>query len=85
MPKDDDWFTCPVCGQVVPAKALACPECGADDETGWSETAEYDDIDLPGEAFGEPPRPTRQSGRLFTVVAVVLVLLILYFSMSGLW
>ena len=43
---DDDWFTCPVCGEVVKADALACPACGADDDTGWSEDAEYDGLDL---------------------------------------
>lgn len=28
---------CPVCGAEVPPKALACPECGADERTGWGE------------------------------------------------
>lgn len=26
---------CPNCGEDVPRAALACPECGADWETGW--------------------------------------------------
>jgi len=30
---------CPNCGTVLPSDAKACPECGADDETGWSEEA----------------------------------------------
>jgi hypothetical protein len=34
-----DWFVCPVCGEEVPAKALACP--------GWSPETEYDGLDLP--------------------------------------
>lgn len=43
---------CPVCGAEVPRSALACPECGADDETGWNEAvAVYDGIDLPDEEF----------------------------------
>lgn len=29
---------CPNCGEDVPRKALACPECGADWETGWKHT-----------------------------------------------
>ena len=29
---------CPNCGEDVPRKALACPECGADWETGWKNT-----------------------------------------------
>jgi hypothetical protein len=31
--------TCPVCGEDVPRNALACPECGADHESGWREDA----------------------------------------------
>lgn len=49
--KADDWFTCPVCGEVVRADALACPHCGSDDETGWSDDAAYDDLDLPTDAY----------------------------------
>lgn len=43
----DDWFSCPVCGEVVKADALACPHCGSDDETGWSQDTAYDGMDLP--------------------------------------
>ena len=39
----DEWFVCPHCGAKVKAKALSCPECGADDSTGWSDGAEYSD------------------------------------------
>ena len=39
---------CPVCGEDVPPKALACPECGADHNTGWKKDAyTYDGLDLP--------------------------------------
>src|SRR3954463_1087673 len=39
---------CPVCGEEVPRNALACPECGADHNSGWREDADtYDGIDLP--------------------------------------
>jgi len=35
---------CPVCGEDVPPKALACPDCGACHKSGWREGAldEYD-------------------------------------------
>lgn len=73
----DDWFTCPICGEVVQLGSLACPGCGADDETGWSEAAEYDDLGLDDEAFGDPPpKPTRQVNQAFTVMTVVLVIVI---------
>jgi hypothetical protein len=43
---------CPVCSQDVPRGALACPECGADHNSGWREDAEsYDGLDLPESDF----------------------------------
>lgn len=32
-------------------KAKACPHCGSDERTGWSEAAACDALDLPGEEF----------------------------------
>jgi len=82
----DDWFVCPVCGQEVRADALACPQCGSDDETGWSEAAEYDDLDLPSELDQprRPPGPMRCVS-MVSVVAVVLVVVILVLSLAGVW
>ncbi len=43
---------CPVCDQDVPRDALACPECGADHNSGWREEAEaYEALDLPDQDF----------------------------------
>lgn len=43
---------CPVCGAEVPSGARACPNCGADERTGWNEeAARYDGLDLPEGAF----------------------------------
>ena len=42
---------CPNCGAEVPAKARACPECGADEDTGWSERAQSQRLGLPEEEF----------------------------------
>jgi len=42
---------CPNCGAEVPPKAKACPECGSDEQTGWSEQAHQDGLDLPDENF----------------------------------
>lgn len=41
---------CPICDEFVPAGAVACPECGADDRSGWRDGAEYSG-DLPDEDF----------------------------------
>lgn len=43
---------CPVCDHEVPRGALACPECGADHNSGWREDAEtYEALGLPDEDF----------------------------------
>ena len=43
---------CPVCGEDVPRGSLACPECGADHNSGWREDAHtYDAVDLPDGDF----------------------------------
>jgi predicted nucleic acid-binding Zn ribbon protein len=73
---------CPVCGAEVPDGAAACPECGSDERTGWSETARYDGLGLPDEAFDydefvgrelEGRAPRRRHARFWWVVAVVLL------------
>jgi hypothetical protein len=42
---------CPNCGAVVPERARACPECGADEKSGWSEDAEAQRLGLPDDKF----------------------------------
>jgi hypothetical protein len=42
---------CPNCGATVPRNAKACPECGSDEQTGWSDATETDGLDLPDENF----------------------------------
>ncbi|PTY07345.1 zinc ribbon domain-containing protein [Opitutaceae bacterium EW11] len=38
---------CAQCGAEIPPNARACPECGADERTGWDEVSIYDGLDLP--------------------------------------
>lgn len=55
-------FECPVCGAAVPRGAKSCPECGADERTGWDdERTRYDGLDLPEEAFADETDPARRS------------------------
>ncbi len=35
----------------MPPRATACPECGSDETTGWSEAAVADRLDLPDQPF----------------------------------
>jgi hypothetical protein len=42
---------CPNCGAELPKKARACPECGSDERTGWSEDAATSGLNLPNEEF----------------------------------
>ena len=42
---------CPNCGASVPRNARACPQCGSDEQTGWSEDTHADGLDLPEEKF----------------------------------
>jgi RNA polymerase subunit RPABC4/transcription elongation factor Spt4 len=44
---------CANCGAAIPPNAKACPECGADERTGWRETSIYDDLDLPESAWSD--------------------------------
>ena len=44
---------CAQCGTAISARALACPECGADERTGWRETSVYDGLELPDNAWSE--------------------------------
>lgn len=82
---------CPQCGAEVPRKALACPECGSDYETGWSEDAAAQRLDLPDdnfdydefvkEEFGGEKNSARPRGipTLWWIVAIVLIVAVLLF------
>ena len=81
---------CPVCGEDVPPRSLACPECGADHNSGWREDADaYDGVDLGNDAFdydefvreefGTGVRPKGIS-RLWWLTALILVI-----ALAALW
>jgi hypothetical protein len=78
----------------VPPNAAACPECGSDYETGWSEDADAQRLGLPDEnfdydefvkeEFGEGKKEIRPRGipTLWWFVAIILVLLLILFFVS---
>jgi hypothetical protein len=54
---------CPVCNEEVPAGASACPECGADHNSGWKENADaYDGVNLPDDDFNYEEFVKREFG-----------------------
>ena len=79
---------CPNCGALLEPNVKACPECGSDDETGWSESARAKQLGLPDENFDYDdfvkeefsPAPLKRRGIawlwwLMTVLLIVLFLL----------
>lgn len=42
---------CPNCGSELSRRAKACPECGADEQTGWKEEATAQRLGLPDDDF----------------------------------
>jgi hypothetical protein len=74
---------CPVCGEDVPPKALACAGCGADHKSGWKASL-YDELDLPNDdfdydefvqqEFGSSIKPTAIKLRWW-ITAIVLIIL----------
>lgn len=83
--KDRRTVPCAYCGAQIRADARACPHCGSDESTGWSEERYLDGIDLPGEADydelldKEFPERGRTASVHWTAVvgAAVLVLVLL--------
>jgi hypothetical protein len=78
---------CPNCSSEVPPNAKACPECGSDETTGWSEKASADNLGLPDEEFdyeefvkdefGGATKP-RGIGWFWWVVVLILVALLIF-------
>lgn len=78
--------SCPVCGEDVPRNARACPGCGADERTGWNEEAtRYDGLDLPADAFGEPPARPQPDRRLLWFAVAILLLAALILPLLSPW
>jgi hypothetical protein len=78
--------SCAQCGTPLPRSARACPECGADERTGWREASIYDGLDLPDEEDGgDSARGTGRRGVrwYWWIVAVVLIVLLWRSALGG--
>ncbi len=80
------YFTCPHCGAQVPSSATACPECGSDNETGWSEAAAYDDL-LLYDNDNEPPADSSRhvAWPQYLIVIVAALILSAYLTYALPW
>ncbi len=75
-------FECPACGEDVPAKAKACPHCGACEKSGWGDDSadglglddDFDYEKFTAEEFGTP-RKEKGSRAFFKIAGVVLFVL----------
>jgi hypothetical protein len=76
----------------VPSRAKACPECGADEQTGWSERARYDELGIPDDSFDYQDfverefggrAPKRRFQWLWFVAALVLIALFIFAFARG--
>ena len=78
---------CPVCGEVVPPKAKACPECGSDEQTGWSDAGRAESLGIPSDDFDyddyvkrefDGEKPKRKFGAVWIITAILLLLLLVW-------
>lgn len=87
---------CPSCGAEVPPRARACPECGADEKTGWNEeTTQFDGLDLPEESVDyektledEGLKPPARSAGLpwyWWALGIILMVALGFLIVSGRW
>ncbi|MCX7726088.1 MAG: zinc-ribbon domain-containing protein [Chitinispirillaceae bacterium] len=80
--KSKDKILCSFCGEEIDKNARACPYCGSDDKTGWSDMTYLDGIDL-GDDFDyeevkrkEFPSKKRFPFTLLQLITLLVLLLI---------
>ena len=75
---------CPHCHSPIKENATFCPHCGSDKDTGWSEGAEFTDLETPDydeiveNEFGDDPNsPYAQKNKAnpLAIAAAVIVAL----------
>lgn len=79
----NDYFICPNCGAEVPDNALACPECGSDEETGWSAETVYDGLYLYDDEPLSAPRPAQSWIKPITTGLLILIVMAVLSAMLG--
>lgn len=84
-----DYFICPHCEAEVPLGAAACPECGSDEKTGWSENTVYDGLLLYDDEDEEDPQTspsiTSRPWTKYLVAGLAAVTLLTYSAWRLTW
>jgi hypothetical protein len=93
--RSEDYFVCPNCHTEVSIHAKSCPECGADDETGWKEGAEHagvlgeveDDFDYDDFVARDMGKKAPSKGKQAVFIAIGAALLagLLLLRWLGIW
>ena len=78
-------FVCPNCGAEVPVVAMACPDCGSDEQTGWSEDVIYDGLDLSDPEADEEKTSGSSRRSAFTALVIVVLISVLLLLLLGVW
>ncbi len=86
---------CPVCGEDVPPRALACPECGADHRTGWKpgaleadgilEDEDFDYSDFVKREFGGGQGKSARLHPVWIITAALLLAALVASWLLGIW
>lgn len=77
---------CPYCGETIAYTAAACPECGSDEQTGWSQNTYLDGIDVGEEIdykeikeneFGTSKKQQLPTWQMVTGLLMILLFIVL--------
>lgn len=84
-----EYFDCPNCGEPVRVGAAVCRECGSDPRTGWQDAEEidYQSIEVP-DGWGpedETAAPPATIGWRWRIVAIVLAMVLIAYTLLGWW
>jgi hypothetical protein len=88
----NDMLCCPYCGGPLKRSARACPHCGSDERTGWSDKTYLDGIDLENDfeygetlrtEFGVGGKRKNPFSLLYVTAGAVLLLLFLLLVLRG--
>lgn len=77
----EETWNCPHCGEPLISNAKFCPNCGSDENTGWSEDTYLDGADWRHDEWEpESEKKSSKTGRIWGVVLVLLLVVMVVLS-----